>query len=149
MTDLEVCPQHVACFARHISPQAQKGKRQLDCAGVVTTVLAICQALALRPSHACLADLQFQVRVLCQCSQKMSGRGLSSLHVRICMLAWLNAGRWQALPLHKSTQACAVPGLSLPGLHPFDALPIDTSALINEVLRVVMHSWSVNSTDVA
>ncbi|KAK9809438.1 hypothetical protein WJX73_007335 [Symbiochloris irregularis] len=57
--------QHVSCFARHLQAHAQpvkaKGKRQLDCAGVVSTVLAICQVLATQHDHEQLANLRFQV----------------------------------------------------------------------------------------
>lgn len=58
--------QHVSCFARHLQALAQpangtKGKRQLDCAGVVSTVLAICQAMAMQHGREELADLRFQV----------------------------------------------------------------------------------------
>ena len=41
--------QHVSCFCRIL--QGHKGKRQLDCAGVVTTVLAALQQLSLLEGH--------------------------------------------------------------------------------------------------
>lgn len=59
------CPggvQHLSCFLPYCSLPVPKGKRQLDCAGVVTTVLALCQTLAGRPEHAELGNCRFQVR---------------------------------------------------------------------------------------
>ncbi|KAK9846774.1 hypothetical protein WJX84_001352 [Apatococcus fuscideae] len=55
--------QSVWTFARALAAGKGKGKgkRQLDCAGVVTTTLAVCQRLALDPEHADLAACRFQV----------------------------------------------------------------------------------------
>lgn len=49
--------QHVYSFAATLLPGGSKGKRQLDCAGVVTTVYAACQRLARSHGHAVLAGL--------------------------------------------------------------------------------------------
>lgn len=53
--------QSVWAFARVLAAEKGKGKRQLDCAGVVTTTLAVCQRLSLDPQHADLAACRFQV----------------------------------------------------------------------------------------
>ena len=53
--------QHLSCFLQYCGHPLPKGKRQLDCAGVVTTVLAICHTLARRPEHADLQGCRFQV----------------------------------------------------------------------------------------
>ena len=57
-----VCVQHLSCFLQYCAQPLPKGKRQLDCAGVVTTVLAICLTLSWDPEHAELAGCRFQVR---------------------------------------------------------------------------------------
>jgi hypothetical protein len=55
--------QHVLAFTSMLEPPSgrPKAKRQLDCGGVVTTVLAICQRLAAKFGHEDLADCRFQV----------------------------------------------------------------------------------------
>lgn len=54
--------QHVYNFAAMLLPGGNKGKRQLDCAGVVTTTYAVCQRLAEGYGHADLAASSMQVR---------------------------------------------------------------------------------------
>ncbi|KAL3136760.1 Menin [Trebouxia sp. C0009 RCD-2024] len=53
--------QHVYVFTQHLKHGTKSSKRQLDCGGVVTTVLAICQRLAQEYGHADLAACRFQV----------------------------------------------------------------------------------------
>ena len=53
--------QSVWTFTRVLAAGKGKGKRQLDCAGVVTTTLAVCQALAQDANHTDLASCRFQV----------------------------------------------------------------------------------------
>ena len=53
--------QHVWSFAQHLAAGKGKGKRQLDCAGVVSTVLSTCQLLAACHGQSDLAQLHFQV----------------------------------------------------------------------------------------
>ena len=60
-TDKLMHAQHLYCFLQFCGSQQPKGKRQLDCAGVVTTVLAIAQRLALQLEHADLSSCRFQV----------------------------------------------------------------------------------------
>ena len=43
------------------APGCPAARRQLDCAGVVTTVLAACQRLARQPAHEDLLAVRFQV----------------------------------------------------------------------------------------
>ncbi|CAL8468043.1 g7582 [Coccomyxa elongata] len=43
--------QHLSTFCQILQAKSTKGKRQLDCAGVVTTVLAVLQQLALLGGH--------------------------------------------------------------------------------------------------
>ncbi len=63
MTSPKVCAaQHVHTFARILCAGRQhKGKRQLDCAGLVTTVLALCQRLARQEAFSDLGTCRFQV----------------------------------------------------------------------------------------
>ncbi|GAB4822004.1 hypothetical protein N2152v2_009050 [Parachlorella kessleri] len=53
--------QHVSNFTALLLPGGVKGKRQLDCAGVVTTTFAVCQRLAQRHGHGDLAGCGMQV----------------------------------------------------------------------------------------
>lgn len=54
--------QHVYSFAQMLLPNGgAKGKRQLDCAGVVTTTYAVCERLAERHGHTDLAGCSMQV----------------------------------------------------------------------------------------
>lgn len=53
--------QHVYVFTQHLKYGTKSSKRQLDCGGVVTTVLAACQLLALQHGHTDLAACRFQV----------------------------------------------------------------------------------------
>ena len=53
--------QHVYIFTQHLKYGTKSSKRQLDCGGVVTTVLAACQLLALQHGHTDLAACRFQV----------------------------------------------------------------------------------------
>ncbi|KAL0027912.1 hypothetical protein WJX79_002394 [Trebouxia sp. C0005] len=53
--------QHVYIFTQHLKYGTKSSKRQLDCGGVVTTVLAACQLLALQYGHTDLAACKFQV----------------------------------------------------------------------------------------
>ncbi|KAK9845929.1 hypothetical protein WJX81_006194 [Elliptochloris bilobata] len=54
--------QHIYVFVQILrAGKASKARRQLDCAGVVTTVLAACQRLARVPAHEDLLGVRFQV----------------------------------------------------------------------------------------
>lgn len=59
-----MCLQHVYVFTQHLKFGTKSSKRQLDCGGVVTTVLAVCQRLAREYGHADLAACRFQVSFL-------------------------------------------------------------------------------------
>ena len=76
--------QHVWSFAQHLAAGKGKGKRQLDCAGVVSTVLSTCQRLAACHGQSDLAQLHFQVGckhlVRCRCAPRISsGQGVGLL----------------------------------------------------------------------
>ncbi len=53
--------QHVSNFTAMLLPGGAKGKRQLDCAGVVTTTYAVCQRLAQRHGQSDLEACRMQV----------------------------------------------------------------------------------------
>lgn len=53
--------QHISTFCQILQGKAGKAKRQLDCAGVVTTVLGVLQQLALHESHDDLRSCCLQV----------------------------------------------------------------------------------------
>lgn len=52
--------QHLSVFTAILAAPKGKAKRQLDCGGVVTTILAACTRLAAAHGHADLADCRFQ-----------------------------------------------------------------------------------------
>jgi len=54
--------QHLSVFTAILAAPKGKAKRQLDCGGVVTTILAACTRLAAAHGHADLADCRFQAR---------------------------------------------------------------------------------------
>lgn len=54
-----VCVQHLSAFTWILGKG--KGKKQLDCGGVVTTVLAACARLAAVHGHKDLSNARFQV----------------------------------------------------------------------------------------
>ena len=56
--------QHLSTFCQVLMAKSTKGKRQLDCAGVVTTVLAVLQQLALLGGHDDLRKCCLQVSAL-------------------------------------------------------------------------------------
>ena len=60
--------QHVYTFTQHLKHGKLRSKRQLDCGGVVTTVLAACHSLAQTFGHADLAQCRFQVCFMSCCS---------------------------------------------------------------------------------
>ena len=74
--------QHVWSFAQHLAAGKGKGKRQLDCAGVVSMVLSTCQRLAACHNQSDLARLQFQVshRHLVRVQGSQLDRGLDCCH---------------------------------------------------------------------
>lgn len=53
--------QHVSTFCQILQTKSGKGKRQLDCAGVVTTVLAVLQRLSQQERHEDLHSCHLQV----------------------------------------------------------------------------------------
>lgn len=55
--------QHVSCFCRILQGHNAKGKRQLDCAGVVTTVLAALQQISNLEGHEDLKSCCLQARL--------------------------------------------------------------------------------------
>ena len=56
--------QHVSTFCQILSSASTKGKRQLDCAGVVTTTLATLQRLCRQDGFQALAGCRLQVLAL-------------------------------------------------------------------------------------
>lgn len=56
--------QHLSTFCKILQAKSTKGKRQLDCAGVVTTVLAVLQQLALLGGHDDLRSCCLQVSAI-------------------------------------------------------------------------------------
>lgn len=62
--------QHVYIFTQHLKYGTKSSKRQLDCGGVVTTVLAACQLLALQYGHTDLAACKFQVICYAKCQKR-------------------------------------------------------------------------------
>lgn len=96
--------QHVWSFAQHLAAGKGKGKRQLDCAGVVSTVLSTCQRLAACHDQCDLAQLQFQVG----CRHHCVGAGV--------LLA--SAAQWvRQLPLTAVASTSAHCGSGLNGWH--------------------------------
>ena len=65
--------QHLYCFLQFCGSTLPKGQRQLDCAGVATTVLAIAHTLALQPEHADLGSCRFQVHLALHCQSAWAG----------------------------------------------------------------------------
>ena len=85
--------QHLRCFLQFCGPSLPKGQRQLDCAGVVVTVLAIAQTLALQPEHADLRSARFQVGRRCAGPQVPAACAVAWL--RLASLSARHSGRSQ------------------------------------------------------
>ncbi len=87
--------QHVSAFCHILAGASAKGRRQLDCAGVVTTTLAVVQRLCRQEGFQDLAGCRLQV-VLCICTLACSIPGTAGA---------LGAGLCNArLFLHESNQ---------------------------------------------
>jgi hypothetical protein len=54
--------QHLSVFTSILGALKGKPKRQLDCGGVVTTIVAACARLSAAHGHADLAACRFQAR---------------------------------------------------------------------------------------
>ena len=59
----QAATQHLSVFTSILAAAKGKAKRQLDCGGVVTTILAACMNLAAAHGHADLAECRFQACV--------------------------------------------------------------------------------------
>ena len=55
--------QHLSVFTSILAAAKGTAKRQLDCGGVVTTILAACMRLAAAHGHTDLAECRFQARL--------------------------------------------------------------------------------------
>lgn len=125
--------QHVFTFAAALLPGVLPGvKRQLDCAGVVTTTYSLCQALSQRymEQHGDLAGVRMQVSEdHCWLLTDSSGRRQSSVEVRVALaggrLLWAASGDsiWcselaasAAMPAWALLPLCRQPTVPLPSL---------------------------------